>query len=175
MNFAMDIGALSEEDVRALSKRTQTALLELGRCQQRHVRDADPAEIYLNVLGALLAQGKVILIPKAQERDVDHKIGWKDEEYAYFIPDVARREVIQFLRDSGEHFSASKMAIHKALDKMGILVTGKGRLTNQVKIKGRKHNVLQIQLSAVEPEVDEAQYSTSYPEGTRGFLKVSTN
>jgi hypothetical protein len=156
-SFARDMGALSEPEIENLAQRTHRALLNLGEAHGHRVREEDPAEVFLSTTGAMLAQGAVALAQRDSLAEVDNLIGWRDGEYAYLIPEAAHHAVGRFLRDGGGHFPYSARALNKALDARGALVKGPdGKGPRLVKIRGKAQRVLQIPISLLEPEEEEA-------------------
>lgn len=77
-------------------------------------------------------------------------IGWFDEEYAYLLPDAARRRVATFMRESGEAWGHSTHALHKALVRKGFAVAGfDGRPEVQVRVGDGRRRVLRIRLAVL--------------------------
>jgi hypothetical protein len=155
-SFAQDIGAATEGEMKEVATRAHQALLTLGEKHGRRVREEDPAEVFLTSLSSMLAQGTVTLARRDGGDDPLNKIGWRDTDYAYLIPDAARHAVGRYLRESDGHFPYSARAINEALNGRGALVKGTdGRSTPLVKIRGKGRRVLQIPLRLLDPDEDE--------------------
>lgn len=58
----------------------------------------------MSVLGTLLEQRRVRLVQKGTSPRADdvEAVGWFDDDFAYLLPEAARRRVATFLRESGE-------------------------------------------------------------------------
>ena len=77
-------------------------------------------------------------------------IGWFDQDFAYLLPEAARRRVATFLRESGEAWSHSAHALHKALVRKGFVVPGPdARPEMQVRVGDGKRRVLRLRLTAL--------------------------
>ena len=115
-------------------------------------RDLEPVERFISVLGTLLEQRRIRLVEKGTSPRADdvEAVGWFDQEFAYLLPEAARRRVATFLRESGESWSHSAHALHKALVRKGIVVPGPdGRPEMQVRVGDGKRRVLRLRLSAL--------------------------
>lgn len=77
-------------------------------------------------------------------------VGWFDENYAFLLPEAARRRVATFLRESGEAWSHSAHALHKALVRKGFVLPGPdNRPEMQVRVGDGKRRVLRVRLAAL--------------------------
>jgi len=85
------------------------------------LRDLEPAERFMSVLGTLLEQRRVRLVQRGTSPRADdvEAVGWYDQDFAYLLPEAARRRVATFLRESGEAWAHSANALHKALVRKG--------------------------------------------------------
>lgn len=152
LEFAEHVGAI--DDVRATELRAaaRQTLWRIGETQGNVLRDLEPAERFITVLGTLLEQRRVRLVEKGTSPRADdvEAVGWFDEDFAYLLPEAARRRVATFLRESGEAWSHSAHALHKALVRKGIVVPGPdGRPEMQVRVGDGKRRVLRLRLTAL--------------------------
>jgi hypothetical protein len=99
------------------------------------VRQERASEVFVGILGQLLAGGQVRLdqdmrLPEEPEPGTT-TVGYRDAEYLYLLPEIAHREVnrVQPLR-----FTAT--AIGMQLREEGWLIPGKDNLTVQRRIRG---------------------------------------
>lgn len=158
LKYAQHTGVVSVDQSDRIYADGWSTLLSVAEAHQSRIQQEDPAETFLGVLGALLAQKVVYLAPK--EFGIDgqegggEQIGWKDDDgYVYLIPEVAYRTVARFQRDSGGHFPHSKTALYRCLEKRGALIPGQdGRHPRQVKIGGKNRRVLMIEREALYDE-----------------------
>jgi hypothetical protein len=156
--YAKDRGALTDDEGEQLILSTFGALRRLGTAHGERIGEANPAQIFLSTLAAVLASGIGYLQHRNRPHDMEDReiIGWKDEQYAYLIPDAATRAVSRFLRDSDRHFPYSNQALYKALSEEGVLVPGSdGKSTRSVTIDHKKRRVLTIPLVHVESVVGD--------------------
>jgi hypothetical protein len=149
LEFAEEVGAIETSranDLRALARDTLRAI---GEEQGSNLKELEPAERFIAVIGTLLEQKRVRLVERGTvpREDVIEAIGWFDTEYAYLLPDAARRRVATFMRESGEAWGHSTHALHKALVRKGFAVSGAdGRPEVQVRVGDGRRRVLRIRL-----------------------------
>ena len=115
------------------------------------LRDLEPAERVKSVLGTLLQQrvrlGQKGTSPRADDVET---VGWFDDDFAYLLPEAARRRVATFLRESGEAWAHSAHALHKALVRKGFVLPGPDtRPEMQVRVGDGKRRVLRLRLTAL--------------------------
>jgi hypothetical protein len=157
-SFANTQGVISTSQVEEMRQRSFKTLVSLGVAHSRRIKEEDPAEVFLNTLNAMLAQESVQLASRTSFREEEDIIGWKDDDYAYLIPQAAMKAVYKFVQDSGGHFPYSNGALYKSLDRRDALIkTSNGRPTPQVKVQGRNRRVLQIPLRLILPPMEEAE------------------
>ncbi|HVV51130.1 MAG TPA: toprim domain-containing protein [Polyangia bacterium] len=153
LEFAHDAGAVETTRAEELRERARETLSALGEEQGTTLKELEPAERFIAVLGTLLEQKRIRLVERGTvpREDVIEAIGWFDEEYAYLLPDAARRRVATFMRESGEAWGHSSHALHKALVRKGYAVVGAdGRPEVQVRVGDGRRRVLRVYLSALK-------------------------
>jgi 5S rRNA maturation endonuclease (ribonuclease M5) len=152
LEFAEHVGAVDTARAAELRASARQTLWKIGETQGTVLRDLEPAERFITVLGTLLEQRRVRLVEKGNSPRADdvEAVGWFDQDFAYLLPEAARRRVATFLRESGEAWSHSAHALHKALVRKGIVVPGPdGRPEMQVRVGDGKRRVLRVRLSAL--------------------------
>jgi len=152
LEFAEHVGAIDDARATELRAAARQTLWRIGETQGNVLRDLEPAERFITVLGTLLEQRRVRLVEKGTSPRADdvEAVGWFDEDFAYLLPEAARRRVATFLRESGEAWSHSAHALHKALVRKGIVVPGPdGRPEMQVRVGDGKRRVLRLRLTAL--------------------------
>jgi len=152
LEFAEHVGAVDGARVAELRASARQTLWRIGEAQGNVLRDLEPVERFVTVLGTLLEQRRIRLVEKGTSPRADdvEAIGWYDQDYAYLLPEAARRRVATFLRESGETWSHSAHALHKALVRKGVVVPGTdGRPEMQVRVGDGKRRVLRLRLSAL--------------------------
>jgi len=152
LEFAQEVGAVDARRADELRDRARETLHAIGEEQGTTLKELEPAERFIAVLGTLLEQKRIRLVERGTvpREDVIEAIGWYDEEYAYLLPDAARRRVATFMRESGEAWGHSTHALHKALVRKGFAVAGfDGRPEVQVRVGDGRRRVLRIRLSVL--------------------------
>jgi hypothetical protein len=152
LEFAESSSALEAGRADELRVTARETLLKIGEAQGSVLRDLEPAERFITVVGTLLAQQRVRLAERGamlRSDDVE-AIGWYDEQYAYLLPEAARRRVATFLRESGESWSHSAHALHKALIRKGYADPGPdGRAEVKVRVGDARRRVLRVRLEVL--------------------------
>lgn len=152
LEFAEHVGALDAARADELRATARQTLWRIGEAQGNVLRDLEPVERFVTVLGTLLEQRRIRLVEKGTSPRADdvEAIGWFDQEFAYLLPEAARRRVATFVRESGESWGYSAHALHKALVRKGIVVPGPdGRPEMQVRVGDGKRRVLRLRLAAL--------------------------
>lgn len=122
---------LTESDADVLLPSWQDVILETAQT----VRQERASEVFLDLLGQLIAGGHVVLDDDMRNpRDPapgTTKVGYRDEEYIYLLPEITHKEIskVQPLR-----FSTA--AIGAQLREDGVLLPGTSSLTVQRRVKG---------------------------------------
>ncbi|HEX3696222.1 MAG TPA: toprim domain-containing protein [Polyangia bacterium] len=153
LEFALDVGAISAVRATELRATARHTLRGIGEAQGTALRDLEPAERFMTVLGTLLEQRRVRLVRKGTSPRADEveTVGWFDDDFAYLLPEAARRRVATFLRESGEAWAHSAHALHKALVRKGFVVPGPDqRPEMQVRVGDGKRRVLRVRLTALQ-------------------------
>jgi hypothetical protein len=122
---------LSEKDAEELLPGWEDMILETAQT----VRQERASEVFLDLLGQLLAGGQVTLDdnlrnPREPAPGVA-KIGYRDNEHVYLLPEIAHKEIskVQPLR-----FTTA--AIGAQLKEEGLLLPGSSSLTVQRRVQG---------------------------------------
>jgi hypothetical protein len=152
LEFAEGVGAIDAARATELRAKAVVTLRGIGEAQSTALRDLEPAERFISVLGTLLEQRRVCLVEKGHSPRADdvEAIGWYDQDFAYLLPEAARRRVATFLRESGEAWSHSARALNKALVRKGVVVPGPdARPEMQVRVGDNKRRVLRLRLTAL--------------------------
>ena len=152
LEFAENVGALDAARAAELRATARHTLRGIGEAQGSVLRDLEPAERFMSVLGTLLEQRRVRLVRKGTSPRADdvEAVGWYDDDFAYLLPEAARRRVATFLRESGEAWAHSAHALHKALVRKNFVLPGPdGRPEMQVRVGDGKRRVLRVRLTAL--------------------------
>ncbi|HXJ18951.1 MAG TPA: hypothetical protein VMT03_01865 [Polyangia bacterium] len=152
LEFAEHVGAVDAARSTELRTAARQALRRISEAQSTVLRDLEPAERFMSVLGTLLEQRRVRLVEKgtSPRSDEVEAVGWFDENYAFLLPEAARRRVATFLRESGEAWGHSAHALRKALVRKGFVLPGPdNRPEMQVRVGDGKRRVLRVRLTAL--------------------------
>jgi len=158
--YAVDVGALSKVDADAWRERGWEALRVNAEAQAQRVVNEQPTVLFLNVLGGLVAQGRVWL----KQRDGDgiigddeaksELLGWYDDMYVYLIPKAVYNRVCRFMRDEGRHFPVKQRTLNKALLEAGYLHrVEEDRYSGSVWIDGRVERAIHLCREKIVPYV----------------------
>jgi len=152
LEFAEHVGALDAARAADLRASARHTLRAIGEAQGSVLKDLEPAERFMSVLGTLLEQRRVRLVRKGTSPRSDdvEAVGWYDDDFAYLLPEAARRRVATFLREAGEAWAHSAHALHKALVRKGFVLPGPdARPEMQVRVGDGKRRVLRVRLTAL--------------------------
>jgi hypothetical protein len=153
LRFAEEIGACSGAQADEERQRCWQAVMELGRAQSHAVEDERPSRRFLSVLGAIVVQGRGVLLPKevtGQEGGAP-LIGWYDEDSIYLLPEAAFQAVGRFCRDAGEPFPVRQEQLFRHLNREGLSECAPGRSTMTARVGGETRRVVRLRRALVEP------------------------
>jgi hypothetical protein len=154
LQFAAEIGAVTDEERQRQTATAREALLTLGARQARQLEDVDPARRFVEVLREELARGSAELgdkddpqPPRAPDAEI---IGYRDADRAYLLPEISRRRVGACLRAAGEPWEVTTHTLHRALIKRRFVIPGsEGRPESKHRIGGARLRVLVMPLSVL--------------------------
>ena len=150
LEFALEVGAVTEEErQRRLAEGWET-LLALSEAQSEQVLDARPAEQFLSVVAGMLQNGTIHVLPADRREREKYEglslpgthVGWEDDQYFYFLPDIIYNVVNDFLRKQDERVPLKQSALWKQLEAEGCLVPGVEKDNGKEKIKRRRKKVV---------------------------------
>jgi hypothetical protein len=174
MTFAADIGAITPEEADRCSSDARDSLAALGARQGQHLRDIDVADRFVEVLRQEVAQGRAVLQDAGTlelgPRPGVEVIGQREGDFAYVLPDLARRIVSSCLRQAGEAWDVSTLVLHKALVKKGYVIPAcDGRIEFQRRMGRSRPRVLKLPIGILydEDSAGSGPGSTSASQGDR--------
>ena len=167
LRFALDVGAITEEERELYRDRSLQILSEVADAQIAHQEGSDPALTFIRLLSSALATGRVYLAstdggppsesPEAwgwrrvpsgtatELRAEGKRIGWIDGQQIFLEPDVAFAEAQRLATEQGESFSVLPTTLRKRLHERNLLAatdTKRETLTVRRTIHGQSRNVL---------------------------------
>lgn len=125
LKYFAHTGALTQEEAAQEMNRMIAALLRSSAAQAEAIREESPANVFIGALRSLIttmhATTKDISKGAAGAATPKDSIGWRDEEFYYLDPGMARNAVDRFCRDSGADFTATKQALYSSMRAEGYL------------------------------------------------------
>jgi hypothetical protein len=181
--FATEVKALTQKQADALRQRCWQALGEAAAAQAVLQSHGEPAQRFLDLLGAAIRAGKVHLAgPDGQSPANPAGLGWREEGGAwavsgdrvgwldgadlYLEPEAAYAAAERMAEAAHEPLGIGVKARHKRLHERGHLVSTdrtRGRLTVRKTLEGHVRAVLRIRAGVVG--VTSAVAPTPSPEG----------
>ncbi len=153
LQYAVEVGALSEEEANGWRNAGWTALTASAEAHSRQVAAESPTGLYFEALEELLAQRKVRLksvqggsIVGSEEGE---HIGWYDDDHIYLLPRVAYKAVNDLLRGTGRDFPLDERALRKYLAEEGYLERQGERYTVLKRTPAGRRHVLKIRRERV--------------------------
>ncbi len=158
LEYAASIGAINAERREQLLSVGWELFLGLAKEQGEQVTDVKPTTRFLSIVSELLANGSIHTVSARLLANDDAPrsgtcVGWHDNEFFYFLPDVLYNTVSQFLSRQGEQFPISKINLWRQLADEGftqIETEGKHkRYTKKKTIGNFRNRLLWVKVSAL--------------------------
>ncbi|KAA8753971.1 bifunctional DNA primase/polymerase [Paenibacillus sp. UASWS1643] len=168
LEYAESVGAVTTEMGDELRSEGWNVFLEIAKEQGQQVTDIKPSSRFLTIVSQLLANQSIHcdnvhqdLVPKTLPNN-SALVGWKDENYYYFLPELIYNEVSRFLSIRGEHFPITSATLWKELADAGLTHTdvskekGENRRHCLVKktIKKHRQRLLWVKKEALHENVE---------------------
>ncbi len=147
--FLQKQGQLSEDESKEFRSESWEIFKQLAIAQNKAIAGEKPTTLFLNALKEMLSTQKVRLLPVDSGNLPDNGIGWKDDNYIYFIADTTYNAVCKFYRESDRSFPLSKRLLLKHLNVEKLIVPSDDN-TKQKKIKGKNRRVVWLYADALE-------------------------
>jgi hypothetical protein len=174
LRFALEVGALTEQERDALWERVWIALGEGAAAQARHQESEEPVGMFLRLLAAAIASGrahvadaKTGLAPANAERwgwrlrsgeyvPQGELVGWLQDEDLFLEPEAAYAAAQRLARDQGLSLTVTPRTLWKRAAERGALASrdvARKRNTVRKTIVGKEHPVVHISAEALSGEV----------------------
>lgn len=179
--FAVDIGALSSEEVENLKRCAWAGLLAAAQAQASHQEASEPTRHFLRLLSGALASGRAHVASPAGDCPTDSPeawgwravyrgdgpdvqqtwyaqgrcIGWIEGDDLLLEPEASFAEAQKLASEQGESLPVMPRTLHKRLREKGYLVAvDAGRTTNTVRwtLVGQRRSVLHLRSSSITGE-----------------------
>lgn len=171
LQYAEDVGAITEEERQDYFDEAWAAIGEAARSQEQHQRSARPELRFLELLCSALGSEGYLADPKGQRppgndvaasygwrqsesaglhpsnwQPIGKRIGWIDGDDIYLDPEAAYKAAQEMARHS-ERIPIAEKTLHKRLSDSDLLASideTRGRLTVRRQLEGKRRNVLHI-------------------------------
>lgn len=143
MTYAVEIGAITEEDAASRLSALETALSGIAETQNEATEEEDPALKYITIIATLIAQEKAYLQPKGDKANGKNlgssfaeRLGWYDSHNVYLLPG-AYNAVCKYASAEGWIFPSDEPTLRKELNRAGFITkTDVGKLTSLQRAPG---------------------------------------
>lgn len=169
LSYAVDAGAISDDESRRLLDQCQTAFLAVAYAQTEHQRAGEPAQRFIELVTAALASGQAHVAtlagtwpepagswgwrkdPYADLRPPGSRIGWIDDDDLYLQPEAAY-EVAKAMSTDGDGLLVSLRTLHRRLKERGFLASvdeQRGRVLVRRVLDGVRREVLHLSAAVI--------------------------
>ncbi|MFF2017797.1 bifunctional DNA primase/polymerase [Paenibacillus sp. NPDC058177] len=155
LRYAESVGAVTAEMGQELRNKGWKLFLDIADEQGRQVTEIKPSMRFITIVSQLLANQSIHchdvhkqIVTRTIPKNSSH-VGWEDEEYCYFLPDLIYNEVSQFLSRRGEQFPVSPTTLWKELAEAGLTQTELSKENG----KTRKHYLVKKVVNKKRPRL----------------------
>jgi len=169
VEYALYLGAVTEERAAELRGRGREALSEVAAAQALYQVSEDPASRFLELLSEVISSGRGHLAPRREsdepedswgwsthsygnKRPAGDCLGWVDEEDIYLLPAVSLSAAQNIGHTAGSALTVSLATLTRRLDDAGYLAsTDTKRRTKTVRrvIRGKRLEVLHLKAESL--------------------------
>lgn len=173
LEYAESVGAAEPEQRQRLLGEAWNVFLSAASEQGEKVAEVKASTRFVAIVSQLLANRSIYcdrvqweLVPGTVPKNSTH-VGWDDDNYYYFLPELIYNEVCQFLSKRGEQFPVSASTLWKELADAGLTHTeiskesGKERRHLLVKktVRKQRQRLLWMKRDALnEKKEDKVQF-----------------
>jgi hypothetical protein len=187
LQFALEVGAISQSECNYLRLRARTALIEAADAQTSHQQSAEPTQHFLRLLAAALSSGRAHVASlnggepanpaswgwrtttihgecgsREAWQEQGYRIGWIDGDNLFLEPDASFAQAQRLAAEQGESLSVSQRTLHKRLHEKGLLASTDARrqtMTVRKTLEGKRREVLHFHGAIIEAQSDPARTS----------------
>jgi hypothetical protein len=179
--FAVSVGAITDETRHELARRCWATLVEAATAQAEQVQAAEPTALFLRLLaGAIGTTANVAGLDGVEPRSHPeawgwylrtygvgenertdwyahgHRIGWVDGNDLYLEPEASYAAAQELARRQGDALPVSPRTLCRRLHERGLLLSveahgGKMRYAVRRTLEGRRRDVLHLRADALSP------------------------
>lgn len=157
-----DQGILTQEQADQMAADAFETLVDGAREQRRDMQGESPVDLFLSTLEELEASGAIEICERdsvtggwSTARPDAQRVGYRDDEFLYLLPQAAHGAVNRALQQSGRSFPISGARLWKTMLEQGRAVAHAGGATSRSKAFGQlKTRVVWVPLT---PEQQQLQ------------------
>ena len=174
LQYFRDIGAVDSDTALAMIMDAKKTLTETSQRQTQSMEAEKPTRIFLDMLSELMASKEVYTEDLHPDPDNPQEIppaadlvGYEDQNYYYFLPNVVHAKVCTLCRQQGVEFPVSFKALGKHLKTDGVLqmTTGNASTTKGKFVHGKLVRLLWIPRDALgTPDTGTRQIQMEFSE-----------
>lgn len=170
LDFAIDIGAISEGQRGSLWNRGWTALLDAAEAADASVGETDPAKRFMVLLGSAVASGRAHVAARGGGcppgepgawgwrtrdgvmTDMGTRVGWTEDNNLWLDPEAAYAAA----KTAGEGLNIDLETLRSRLSDSGLLqsLDPSGKTGVRVRVQGRQRRVLHLSADALGDAVE---------------------
>lgn len=149
-SFMEENGILTETEVDKFCNNAFEVFKNSCVEQSKLQKEETPTVIFLTVINELLAsEKKDVQTVNTEMSTVSEKfLGYQDNDFIYFFPEITFSAVIEFLRKQDRVFPVSRTRLFNDLAKENLIITDKGRRTFSKRVNGKVQRFLAIKKEA---------------------------
>jgi len=142
LEYWQSTGAIDAEQSREMLREAMKVNCETARAQAREIRQQKPTAQFMEIVSELLNSGVNKCIDVSDNSNSINVLGYQDQTYYYFLPEITYKAVSKFCADQGTAFPITLAMLRKSFVDEKILTD---EYTNrQKKIRGRVARYLWI-------------------------------
>ena len=191
LQYAVEIGAVSEAEAQGILKQAFSAMGELLEIQEAHQQAADPVTKFFRFLSSAISAGNAHIagmeqvIPLEPEswgwRSRGHgmssswesrgsQIGWLDGDDLWLDPDAALKAANDMASPTGKITTSANTLVKRMGDEGKLVTVGKDRNRTRKTIRGqRKENLIHVSASLLREKTCQSYQSSQIAEKTAVF------
>ncbi|MGI8827864.1 MAG: DUF3854 domain-containing protein [Chloroflexota bacterium] len=172
LNFARDIGAITQEEYDGQFAMLRETLLDLARDQHDLQDDVDPTSRFFSLLSSAISTGQAHVasvagsepddprawgwapLPDPSWRPGGHRVGWVSGSDLYLDPQEAYATANRLASATEEPLGVSKKELYHRLDQKGLLISkesNRQRRTIRLRVQGQSIPVLHLKVKTLFP------------------------
>ncbi|QNK57432.1 bifunctional DNA primase/polymerase [Paenibacillus sp. PAMC21692] len=156
LEYAESVGAITPDQKVQLLEKAWRVFLNAASEQGDKVTEVKPSTRFVTIVSQLLANKSIHCnsvnrepIPETVPKGSTH-VGWHDDNYYYFLPELIYNELSQFLSKRGEQFPVSSETLWKELADAGL---SRPEVSKQKNGRERRHTLAKKTIKSERPRL----------------------